>query len=155
MMRLPVMCISVHYKISSFQYQSAQSARQSAYGPRFHASHIGNTLGQHQSCQYTWPGSSWRPSACEADVIAARPQVHWSCFFFSSKPIQKIVRIAIPGRFCLLLGSSQLSYRYAKPAKLSQLASLRRRCHARLLGTRKRRHRFFTKISYNWKEGQE
>ena len=25
---------------------------------------------------YTWPGSSWRPSAREADVIAARPQVH-------------------------------------------------------------------------------
>ena len=24
---------------------------------------------------YTWPGSSWRPSACEADVIATRPQV--------------------------------------------------------------------------------
>jgi hypothetical protein len=25
--------------------------------------------------QYTWPGSNWRPSACEADVIATRPQV--------------------------------------------------------------------------------
>ena len=25
--------------------------------------------------KYTWPGSSWRPSACEADVIATRPQV--------------------------------------------------------------------------------
>ena len=24
---------------------------------------------------YTWPGSSWRPSACWADVIATRPQV--------------------------------------------------------------------------------
>ena len=24
---------------------------------------------------YTWPGSSWRPSACEADIIATRPQV--------------------------------------------------------------------------------
>ena len=24
---------------------------------------------------YTWPGSSWRPSACGADVIATRPQV--------------------------------------------------------------------------------
>ena len=28
--------------------------------------------GRHQ--KYTWPGSSWRPSACEADVIATRPQ---------------------------------------------------------------------------------
>ena len=28
---------------------------------------------------YTWPGSSWRPSACEADVIATRPQVPYSC----------------------------------------------------------------------------
>ena len=28
------------------------------------------------SCKkYTWPGSNWRPSACEADVIATRPQV--------------------------------------------------------------------------------
>ena len=27
------------------------------------------------SSQYTWPGSNWRPSACEADVIATRPQV--------------------------------------------------------------------------------
>ena len=27
---------------------------------------------------YTWPGSNWRPSACEADVIATRPQVLWS-----------------------------------------------------------------------------
>ena len=25
--------------------------------------------------EYTWPGSNWRPSACEADVIATRPQV--------------------------------------------------------------------------------
>ena len=24
---------------------------------------------------YIWPGSNWRPSACEADVIAARPQM--------------------------------------------------------------------------------
>ena len=24
---------------------------------------------------YTWPGSNWRPSACETDVIATRPQV--------------------------------------------------------------------------------
>ena len=29
-----------------------------------------------QSQNYTWPGSNWRPSACEADVIATRPQVH-------------------------------------------------------------------------------
>ena len=28
---------------------------------------------------YTWPGSNWRPSACEADVIATRPQVPWRC----------------------------------------------------------------------------
>ena len=29
--------------------------------------------------KYTWPGSNWRPSACEADVIATRPQVHVQC----------------------------------------------------------------------------
>ena len=28
-----------------------------------------------RSQMYTWPGSNWRPSACEADVIATRPQV--------------------------------------------------------------------------------
>ena len=28
---------------------------------------------------YTWPGSNWRPSACEADVIATRPQVLLAC----------------------------------------------------------------------------
>ena len=37
---------------------------------------------QGQEKSYTWPGSNWRPSACEADVIATRPQVllpwwHW------------------------------------------------------------------------------
>ena len=26
---------------------------------------------------YTRPGSNWRPSACEADVIATRPQMRW------------------------------------------------------------------------------
>ena len=26
---------------------------------------------------YTWPGLNWRPSACEADVIATRPQLLW------------------------------------------------------------------------------
>ena len=30
---------------------------------------------QRQEESYTWPGSNWRPSACEADVIATRPQV--------------------------------------------------------------------------------
>ena len=29
----------------------------------------------HCNGKYTWPGSNWRPSACEADVIATRPQV--------------------------------------------------------------------------------
>ena len=36
---------------------------------------------------YTWPGASWRPSACEADVIATRPQVlhvHCSCVLMSN-----------------------------------------------------------------------
>ena len=28
---------------------------------------------------YTWPGSSWQPSACGADVIATRPQVLEVC----------------------------------------------------------------------------
>ena len=28
-----------------------------------------------EATTYTWPGSIWRPSACEADVIATRPRV--------------------------------------------------------------------------------
>ena len=34
-------------------------------------------VGGEEDCRktYTWPGSNWRPSACEADVIATRPQV--------------------------------------------------------------------------------
>ncbi len=33
---------------------------------------------------YTWPGSNWRPSACEADVIATRPQVRVLIFHMQS-----------------------------------------------------------------------
>jgi hypothetical protein len=36
-------------------------------------------LRSRSSQTYTWPGSNWRPSACEADVIATRPQVPWFC----------------------------------------------------------------------------
>ena len=53
-------------------WDSCPRARLSAQGVTSHGhGHIvtGTTL------QYTWPGSSWRPSACEADVIATRPQV--------------------------------------------------------------------------------
>ena len=34
-------------------------------------------VGGEEDCRktYTWPGSNWRPSASEADVIATRPQV--------------------------------------------------------------------------------
>ena len=34
-----------------------------------------NICRQRAPQNYTWPGSNWRPSACEADVIATRPQV--------------------------------------------------------------------------------
>ena len=38
---------------------------------------MGNLAGVSEEARkkYTWPGSNWRPSACEADVIATRPQV--------------------------------------------------------------------------------
>ena len=42
---------------------------------------------QENLTSYTWPGSSWRPSACWADVIATRPQVlhvHCSCVLMSN-----------------------------------------------------------------------
>ena len=53
-------------------WDSCPRARLSAQGVTSHGhGHIvtGTTL------HYTWPVSSWRPSACEADVIATRPQV--------------------------------------------------------------------------------
>ena len=34
---------------------------------------------------YTWPGSNWRPSACEADSIATRPQVPLHCALLQSQ----------------------------------------------------------------------
>ena len=40
-----------------------------------HVLHPPHTHGQLACVIYTWPGSNWRPSACEADVIATRPQV--------------------------------------------------------------------------------
>lgn len=50
------------------------------------AAHLGNTrlhapraVKRVLLCTYTQPGSNWRPSACEADVIATRPQVHVQC----------------------------------------------------------------------------
>ena len=36
---------------------------------------LAQSTGRRSAIEYTWPGSSWRPSACEADVIATRPQV--------------------------------------------------------------------------------
>ena len=35
--------------------------------------------------RYTWPGSNWRPSACETDVIATRPQVQCFLTFFHKR----------------------------------------------------------------------
>ena len=35
----------------------------------------GSDIDRDEATTYTWPGSNWRPSACEADVIATRPQV--------------------------------------------------------------------------------
>ena len=38
-----------------------------------------------EASKYTRPGSNWRPSACEADVIATRPLVPLRC----DKPLKK------------------------------------------------------------------
>ena len=40
-----------------------------------------NYLAQRIACKYIWPGSNWRPSACEADIIATRPQMRWGPVF--------------------------------------------------------------------------
>ena len=39
------------------------------------AARVANCARATRNLPYTWPGSNWRPSACEADVIATRPQV--------------------------------------------------------------------------------
>ena len=49
--------------------------------------------------KYTRPGSNWRPSACEADVIATRPLVPMiaaSGLYFSKFSLS--VPVAVPGR---------------------------------------------------------
>ena len=50
------------------------------FGPASYAQRLRQKDGESASkitdtYEYTWPGSNWRPSACEADVIATRPQV--------------------------------------------------------------------------------
>ena len=43
-------------------------------------------------CKCTGPGSNWRHSACEADVIATRPQVHMNCVRERSHILEASVR---------------------------------------------------------------
>jgi hypothetical protein len=43
--------------------------------PAIASTRVGAIHARHVVKAYTWPGSNWRPSACEADVIATRPQV--------------------------------------------------------------------------------
>ena len=55
---------------------------------------------------YTWPGSTWRPSACEADVIATRPQVLgeslWSSSYSTAKTNWTVERCSPhSGDWCL------------------------------------------------------
>ena len=45
---------------------------------------------------YTWPGSNWRPSACEADVIATRPQVRVLLSWLL--PTQRLMKLS---RICM------------------------------------------------------
>ena len=55
----------------------AQGAIPQGRGFEPHSCHLAAVLAaaSHNNQKYTWPGSNWRPSACEADVIATRPQV--------------------------------------------------------------------------------
>ena len=55
----------------------AQGAIPQGRGFEPHSCHLAAVLAaaSHNNQTYTWPGSNWRPSACEADVIATRPQV--------------------------------------------------------------------------------
>ena len=49
--------------------------------------------GEHEDAweeSYTWPGSNWRPSAREADVIATRPQV-----LLASSPLDPVLSFQI------------------------------------------------------------
>ena len=61
----------------------AMTSASHAEGRQFDPGQVYFTLGRVRE-NYTWPGSNWRPSACEADVIATRPQVPW-------KPLPNVV----------------------------------------------------------------
>ena len=56
---------------------AARVERGGAHGaaPAIASTCVGAVHARHMVKAYTWPGSNWRPSACEADVIATRPQV--------------------------------------------------------------------------------
>ena len=80
-----------------------------------------NTACRKGKWKYTWPGSNWRPSACEADVIATRPQVLWKmwCRLRNVIParvvwshVEKMVPRGLEPRTLRLLAvrSNQLSY---------------------------------------------
>ena len=56
------------YKPIVFFHVERYLSETAPFLPKFHLRHPIDML-------YTWPGSNWRPSACEADVIATRPQV--------------------------------------------------------------------------------
>ena len=55
--------------------------------------------------EYAWPGSNWRPSACEVDLIATRPQVRSMCNLTSAS-YHKLPK-DFPG--ALILGDSCIS----------------------------------------------
>ena len=52
-----------------------------------------------RTCKYTWPGSNWRPSACEADLIATRPQVHMGESERRRSPATQFSRVGLGRRF--------------------------------------------------------
>ena len=83
----------------------------------------------HRMCKYTWPGSNWRPSACEADVIATRPQVHMGDTCGNSHPKQSMhcgSNFHSSSPHCARVGSPCLATRpWRQAASLLQTAAQR------------------------------
>ena len=52
---------------------ASETAKDRKWESPWRAHDVGGEEDCRKTC--TWPGSNWRPSACEADVIVTRPQV--------------------------------------------------------------------------------
>ena len=84
-----------------------------------------HTTARGRTRTYTWPGSNWRPSACWADVIATRPQVH----IVVCTPLFR-VRCVQPLPLCQRSRSSTASFVQTKHHRTCGLVAMTSASHA-------------------------